>query len=183
MERDHALECAFCFLTFDGFKELAEHTQTAHVAPEDRIARDNVPEWAIPEEENNEMLPAPGTGKNASQRESGGGRSNRKPPAVPFITVEDLTEEPKRAKILGVQTQNTGFNDIIVKIAIGGRSYFLGLKASNPNYELLFKAFGDNENKWVGEEFTIGLNWNEFYEKNFVHVFDAPAKSARKGKE
>ena len=33
---EHALECAFCFLTFDGFKELAEHTQLAHVPESER---------------------------------------------------------------------------------------------------------------------------------------------------
>ena len=33
---EHALECAFCFLKFDGFKELAEHTQLAHVPENER---------------------------------------------------------------------------------------------------------------------------------------------------
>jgi hypothetical protein len=126
------------------------------------------------------MLPQPGGGKSESQRGNVGGGGKRTPPSVPFIKVEDLTEEPKRAKILGVTTKNAGFNDIIVKIAISGRSYFFGLKASNANYEALFNGFGDDENKWVGGEFLIGLNWNEFYEKNFVHVFEAPAKPPKK---
>jgi len=130
-------------------------------------------------------LPTPGGGKRDAERGNNGGRGNstRKPPQVPFVRVEDLREEPSRAKILGVVTQNTGFNDVIVKVAINGKSYFLGLKASNPNYEALFNAFGDNENKWVGEEFMIGLNWNDFYEKNFVHIFEAPAPKSRGGKK
>jgi hypothetical protein len=181
MFKEHALECAFCFLKFEDFKELANHTQEAHVAPEDRTARDDVPEWAHPQEE--DMLPQPGGGKNETQRGNVGGGGKRPAPSVPFIKVEDLTEEPKRAKILAVQSKNTGFNDLIVKLAISGRSYFFGLKASNANYETLFNAFGDDENKWVGEEFTIGLNWNEFYEKNFVHVFEAPAKESKRGKK
>ena len=127
------------------------------------------------------MLKSPGGGKSQTQRNADGGRQ-RPAPAVPFIKVEDLTADPKRAKILAVETQSTGFNDIIVKIAVAGRSYFFGLKASNPNYETLFAAFGADENKWIGEEFMIGLNWNEFYEKSFVHVFDATAPTVKAGK-
>jgi hypothetical protein len=170
--KEHSLECFFCFLKFASFEQLAEHVQAAHVSPENR-GRERAPTWDEPWEGVDMALPRPGGGKSDSQR--GGGRGNRQAPAVPFLKVEDLTQDPKRAKILGVQTQNTGFNDVIVKIAIGGRSFFMGLKASNPNYEALFNAFGEDDNKWVGQEFMVGLNYNEFYEKNFVHIFEAPA--------
>ena len=33
---EHSLECAFCFLKFASFKELAEHVTEAHVEPEKR---------------------------------------------------------------------------------------------------------------------------------------------------
>ena len=181
MDAEHALECAFCFLKFESLKELAQHTQEAHVSPEDRKGRD-WPEWAE-RKDDEEMLPQPGGGKSETQRGNIGGGGKRSAPNVPFIKVEDLTEEPKLAKILAVQSKNTGFNDLIVKIAIGGRSYFFGLKSSNANYETLFNAFGDDEKKWIGQEFTIGLNWNDFYEKNFTHVFEAPAKDPKRGKK
>jgi hypothetical protein len=177
IEEDHALECAFCFLRFDGFAKLAQHVDDAHVSPADRRTKlptieSTLDEWGLTGEE---MLPAPGTGKRESERGNTGIGSggSRKPPAVPFLKVEDLSKDPKTAKILAVATKDTGFNDLIVKVAISGRSYFFGLKASNPNYEALFNAFGGDENDWIGEEFTVGLNWNEFYEKSFVHVFSA----------
>ena len=125
------------------------------------------------------MLPAPGGGKARSTTPSGGG--GRSKPNVPFLKVEDLREEPSRAKILAVKTQETGFNDLVVKVSIGGKPFFFGLKASNENYETLFNAFGDDDNKWVGEEFLVGLKYNDFYEKNFVHVFKAPAPKGKKG--
>jgi len=36
LETEHDLECAFCYLKFAGFKELAEHVNLAHLAPEER---------------------------------------------------------------------------------------------------------------------------------------------------
>lgn len=177
------LECAFCWLKFAGFKELAEHVTLAHLAPEERPQVQNWEGddyWRNAGE--NEMLPAPGAGKSETQRGNVGGQASiRKPPNVPFIKVEDLSGETVTAKILGVQTTGTGFNDIIVKISVSGRNFFLGLKASNENYEKLFNGFGPDEKKWIGEHFSIGLNYNEFYEKNFVHIFDAPAPNEKSG--
>jgi hypothetical protein len=173
---EHLLECVFCYLKFPEFKTLADHVLDAHKSEEER-AQFRRFDPANPMED--EMtLPAPGGGRARSTPVSGGGRAK---PTVPFLKVEDLREEPVRAKILGVKTQDTGFNDLIVKVAIGGRSYFFGLKASNENYEQLFNAFGDDDNKWVGEEFLVGLKYNEFHEKNFVHIFKAPAPKGKKG--
>ena len=33
---EHALECAFCYLKFAGFYQLALHVNEAHLAPEER---------------------------------------------------------------------------------------------------------------------------------------------------
>src|SRR5258708_1618329 len=156
MDMEGGVPCMFCQRTFKSFVALGMHVKTEHAAkigaaslklPDRKPADDSWEDtgWFLGELE--EMaLPQPGGGKTQGQRESGPTRPKRTPPAVPFIGVEDLTSDPKTAKILAVQTQNTGFNDIIVKIAISGRSYFLGLKASNPNYETLFRAFGSDEN-------------------------------------
>jgi hypothetical protein len=122
------------------------------------------------------MLPKP---KTRSTEEDAPGARGRSAPSVPFLKVEDLTAEGKRAKILGVQSQRTKYNDLVVKLAIGGRSFFFGLRLSNPNFETLYEAFGADENKWVGQEFLIGLEWNDFYEKNFVRVLEAPAKKSK----
>lgn len=196
------LPCAFCEKKFTDFGPLGEHVRQAHPeigaalpsAPETKpdkyddavnqlgpdMAEDADASWEqhgwFQGNEDENMLPPVGGGKTQSQRgggdNRGSGRRPSTPPSVPFIKVEDLTQDPVTAKILGVQTQNTGFNDVIVKIAIRGRSFFFGLKASNPNYETLVKALGNDENAWMNAEFTIGLEFNEFYEKNFVNVFE-----------
>jgi hypothetical protein len=185
---DARLPCAFCDKIFPDFGPLAAHVLTRHMdvgeflrdhGPVEQTPSESTQQWEdhgwfLDDKENDNMLPSIGGGKTPSQR-TNKQIGIRKTPQVPFLTVEDVSEEPKTAKILGVQTQNTGFNDVVVKIVMGSRSYFLGLKASNPNYETLVTALGYDEKTWVGREFTIGLNWNEFYEKNFVHVFEVIA--------
>jgi hypothetical protein len=174
MIEEHELECVFCYLKFESFSTLSQHVLEAHKSKEERATfvhfNPNNPM------EDDVMLPAPGNGRARSTTPSGGG--GRAKPSVPFLKVEDLREEPSRAKILAVKTQDAGFNDCVVKVAIGGKSFFFGLKASNENYQALFDAFGDDDNKWIGEEFLIGLKYNDFYEKNFVHVFKAPAPAS-----
>lgn len=175
---EHELECVFCYLKFESFGTLAKHVLEAHKSEDERA---NFVHFNPNNPMEDEMaLPAPGGGRTTSQ-----GGSGRSKATVPFLRVEDLQKEPSRAKILAVQAQDgSGFNDLIVKISIDGKPFFFGLKTSNPNYETLFNAFGADDKKWIGEEFTVGLNWNEFHEKNFVHVFDAPAKKdGRKGKK
>ena len=121
-------------------------------------------------------LPRPGGGDARSTPMQGG--TGRAKPTVPYLKVEDLQSDPVHAKILAVEAKASRFNDITVKLAVGGKPFFLGLKASNPNYEMLFNGFGDDERKWIGEEIMIGLQWNEFHEKNFINIFEAPAKDS-----
>lgn len=196
----NTLPCAFCDQKFSDFGPLGEHVRQAHPeigaalpsAPETKpynkyddavdqlgpdMAEDAGASWEEHgwfQGEDEDMLPPVGGGKTQSQRNQpqGGGGRRPTPPSVPFLKVEDLTNDPVTAKVLGVQTQNTGYNDVIIKVAIKGRSFFYGLKASNPAYETLTKALGHNDNDWMGATFTVGLEWNEFYEKNFVTVFE-----------
>lgn len=194
----NTLPCAFCDQKFSDFGPLGEHVRQAH--PEIGAALPSAPEekpipdsemadvdvsweehgWFLGNEDE-DMLPPVGGGKTQSQRNQpqGGGGRRPTPPSVPFLKVEDLTNDPVTAKVLGVQTQNTGYNDVIIKVAIKGRSFFYGLKASNPAYETLTKALGHNDNDWMGAEFTVGLEWNEFYEKNFVTVFEVKPNDGR----
>src|ERR1700761_691947 len=177
---EHQLECAFCYVKCIDFRALATHVLEAHKSEEERAQYKHFNPTNPMEDEM--ALPQPGGGRAKSTTPSGGG--GRAKPTVPFLKVEDLREEPSRAKILAVKTQDAGFNDLVVKIAVNGKSFFFGLKASNENYQTLFDAFGDDDNAWVGEEFLVGLKYNEFYEKNFVHVFKAPAPtSERKSKK
>jgi hypothetical protein len=194
------LECAFCETSVSrgikclpDFASLAAHVKAMHGEKQldwiegEAIVYEGLPPFAFNQIkiEKGEliMLPAPKQAKG-DQGQGGrgrGGARERQEPAVPFLKVEHLTNDPVTAKVLGVRTENVGWNDIVVKLAIKGRSFFLGLKADNPNYSVLINGLGRDENKWMGEEILIGNELNEFYEKNFVTVFEAPAK-ARKSK-
>ncbi len=183
MDMEGGVPCMFCQRTFKSFVALGMHVKTEHAAkisaaslklPDRKPADDSWEEtgWFLGEElEEMAMLPQPGGGKTPSQRQN-----NRKGPNVPFLNVEDLTETPEPAKILAIITENTGYNDIIVKIQLGARRFFWGLKASNPNYETLFRTFGANSDKWVNEEISLGLKFNSTYEKNFVEIFNISEK-------
>lgn len=186
-----AVPCSFCGMKFYSFVALGAHVKTTHAAiigaaslklPDKKPDEVTETGWFLGEElEEMAMLPQPGGGKTPSQRQS---RNARGGPNVPFLTVEDVSQDPQPAKILAVITENTGYNDIIVKIQLGARRFFWGLKASNPNYETLFRTFGPNSDKWLDEEINIGLKFNETYEKNFVELFDMPAgKDGRKSKK
>src|SRR5205807_428893 len=97
---------------------------------------------------------------------------------IPFLKVENLTQEPKRCKILAVKEDTDGkFNDYVLKLAIAGTSYFWGLRTNNPNFSILFNEFGAEENQWVGKEFLIHLEYDEFSEKQFPRVKMAPQNS------
>src|SRR5258708_4263718 len=163
--RDHAAEISAASLKLPD-KQPDKYDEAVDALGPD-MARDvsTVSEtgWFL-EEELPEMLPQPGGGKTPSQRT--GTQQSKPKTGLQFIGVEDLTQDPQVAKILATLTENTGYNDLVLKISIGARRFFFGLKASNPNYETLFRAFGGDETKWVGLDFTIGLNFNEVYEEN-----------------
>jgi uncharacterized C2H2 Zn-finger protein len=171
--RDESLDCFWCGKLFKDFKVLALHVQNHGVENFAEAIR------YYQEKETENMLPSPGGPGGQRPARDGQGSGGRPKPAVPFIKAEDLGRDPQRAKILMVQTENTGFNDVIVKIAVKGKSFFFGLKASNGNFKTLFNAFGSDENSWIGQEFMIGLEWNDWYEKNFVNVMEAPASASK----
>jgi len=125
----------------------------------------------------------PPSGNAASGRAGTADAGGRKKPTVPFLSVEDLGSDPVTAKILGVDIRPSKYNDITVKLAVRGRSYFLGMKDNNPNYEVLFNGLGPDENKWMGQEILMGLEFNDFYEKQFITVFEAPAKGEKRKRE
>jgi hypothetical protein len=121
-----------------------------------------------------QMLPSPTQAGQKTQGASGGGRARGQRQGPPFLKVENLTAEPKRAKILGVRTQDVGFNDLIAKVSLGGTAYFLGMKTSYQPFHALHAAFGADENDWVGREFLIQTTFDEFSEQQRMFVI-APA--------
>ena len=124
------------------------------------------------------QLPAPNqqtsTGKNGGGRKpssSGGTRQG-----IPFLKVEQMTAEPKKAKIMDLQIPpdppagQRKFNDIVLKIYYNGTVWLWGLKASSPHYAGLTAMFGGDSDNWIDQEFLLGTETREFDGRTFAHV-------------
>lgn len=168
-----SLDCAYCECRYNSFVELAAHVQRWHYDSRGRFIKHET-------REDGTMLPAPKAGGSTGGKTSGTGAGS----PLPFLKVEDMTKEPRRCKILGVDANGAGFNDVVMKVHLAGRNFFFGLKANNPCYRTLIEGLGNDETKWADREFSIGMEYNDFYEKNYITVFEVyPAAASEKPKK
>ena len=122
------------------------------------------------------MLPRPGAqGGNQSQQQGGGGGRQRS--GLPYVNESNLSLDKKRCRVLAVKLNDAPvkegqrrFSDVIVKFAMGGDMFLLGLKTDNPNYEILCKAFGEDDNRWPEREFFMFLEEDDFDKRRWVRV-------------
>jgi hypothetical protein len=105
----------------------------------------------------------PTDGKNSSSKR----RNNKK-----WLATEDLTRQPKEAKVLGAKYNANGQYGpaIEVKFSLEGESRFWTLRTTNPNWDIFVKQLGAEENDWVGNKFLINLEYDEYEEQYFPHV-------------
>ena len=180
----NAIDCYFCGMKadaefppeqggFDDFKKLAAHVLHCpwsplpkprtefHIEAANLLAANRIADARM-NGETTMSLPQP--------KQSGAPGTSGGSPTFPFLKVDNLTDQPREATITGVDTNGTGFNDIVVKIKMDGKGYFFGLKASNPCYKILFEKLGSDEERWIGRSFTLLQEWNTFYEKNFIGI-------------
>jgi len=132
------------------------------------------------------MLPEPTVGRQqtnqgGSGRSSGGGRSKRSGLAYLNNDSPLLSLDKKKTKILAVkanppQEGRQNFSDVVVKLALSGESVLWGLKTNNPNFEILTEEFGRDENDWVGKEFMIGLEEDDFDHRKWIRIETMPKK-------
>ena len=121
------------------------------------------------------MLPRAGA-SSQNQAASGGG-GGRQRSGLPYITEAQLSFDKKRCRVMAVKVNDTPikegqrrYSDVVVKFAMGGEMFLLGLKADNPNYELLVKAFGDDDNRWPDREFFMYVEEDEFDKRRWMRV-------------
>lgn len=105
-----------------------------------------------------------------------------------WIKPEDLTLQPKEAKILMVRYNKEGrFGARVeLKLAFDGHIKYIGispkLEGNSPNYRILTAAFGHDENDWIDQRIVLFLEKEDFGEQYFVRI-DVPedkTKSKRK---
>jgi hypothetical protein len=86
------------------------------------------------------------------------------------------------------QPGENNFNDVTVKLNIGGRTILWGLsistpqKQGNPNLPILEEMFGSDEKNWAGQTFLMTLAQDDFSEKIFPHVVVTPQESTSRKK-
>jgi hypothetical protein len=119
-----------------------------------------------------QMLP----NADSSQAERPSKKSNR-------LHTNDLTKQPREAKILMVKSDPNGRYgaQVICKLAVNGeiKFWYLDIK-KNPNYRLLVDKFGNDENDWAGQKILLGLEQDEFSDNFFVRVSFPVAEGRRK---
>jgi hypothetical protein len=129
----------------------------------------------IHQTEGETMLPrANSQGQGENRKSSGNG--------IPYLKNENLTVQPKEAKILAVRNDEyEGKSQVKVKLALDGRIFFWNLRLNNPNLEKLQDQFGLDENEWAAKKVLIGLVQDEFTEK-FWPTVSFPAVQEAKQK-
>jgi len=134
------------------------------------------------------MLPrSGGTAAPSQQAPQGGNR--RQGGGFDYVRNTDLSTDKKRARVLACRVNDAvvkegqrKYSDVIVKIALNGKTLLYGLKADNPEYEKLVNAFGEDENRWPDREFYMYLEADDFTGKYWMRVepIEAEPKSAKK---
>lgn len=133
-------------------------------------------EW-LENQKEDDMINIAGNGGGGArpqgQRQRGG---------LPFLKAENVTAEKRVAKILGTKQgeDQRGKGKVSLKIAFAGNTYLWDLRLNNPNLATLVGLFGQHEEQWVGEQFLLGLQEDEFTNVSWPTVFasEEPKKKA-----
>lgn len=174
------LECAFCDDTIPrsvrfcpDFNTLAQHVQGFH--PNRAIAGD--PE-AIPPYAFNF---GDGEMRHHVSSLNGGNDMPLQRPIVPgtaavpggksagnWLRDEDVTDKLQVVKIMDARPDVSGRSAVIVKLQMAnGQMRLDSLKANNPNFSILFNAFGEDEKAWAGRYVNLFLEFDKFTERNW----------------
>lgn len=127
--------------------------------------------YCVEIEEKIKMLPTGDETPTGTKRKVGG---------MEFLKNEDLSRNPKEAKILAVRldSENKYGPRINIKLAIDGKTKFWGVptaKSKSPNYRLLLDKFGAEENDWIDRRILLFLEQDDFSGNFFMRV-DFPSE-------
>jgi hypothetical protein len=90
-----------------------------------------------------------------------------------YLKPDMLSLTFKEAKVLAVRNdpENRFGPSVVLKLALAGETIFWNINLKrNPNYQLLEKQFGLDENDWVGQKILLGLEQDGFSENYFIRV-------------
>jgi len=128
----------------------------------------------------NMLTPA---GNQTSQQSQAGRGFGKKRSGFDYITEAELSTDKVVARILAVkenkETLREGqrrFSDVVVKIAFKGQTWLFGMKLDSPNLAILQQNLTLDENKWIGREFYLFIESEEFSGRNYPRVEVIPEK-------
>lgn len=137
------------------------------------------------QQENSTMLP------RAPQQ--GGGQQRAPRSGYTYVNEGDLSTDKVVAKILATKLNDAPlkdgqqrFSDLTLQIAFKGQTRLFGVKffdkggAITPNYQFFLDGFGDDNNKWVGREFYLYAEREEFTGRVFPRVEPIEEKKGKK---
>jgi hypothetical protein len=106
-----------------------------------------------------------GSSKQQQPRKGSGG-------AITTLALENVSFDRKSARVLAVRPNIEGKygKQAAIKIAYSGNTYIFYLGVSDTRLKQLIDEFGRDENKWVGREFLLYLENDEFNNRNSIHV-------------
>ena len=123
------------------------------------------------------MLPSSG-----GQQQTGTSGGRRRQGGFNWIQNEMLSTTPRPAKILGVKPNANGkFGaTVILKLALDGQTTYWSVNVKkDPNYPILEKEFGLDENNWVSKPILIHLEQDEFSEQYYKRVSFPPKQRGK----
>lgn len=85
-----------------------------------------------------------------------------------WLRDEDVTDKLQVVKIMDARPDVSGRSAVIVKLQMAnGQMRLDSLKANNPNFSILFNAFGEDEKAWAGRYVNLFLEFDKFTERNW----------------
>lgn len=92
----------------------------------------------------------------------------------PFLTAEILPKKGSvKVKILDVRsTPDAEFSDFALDAMYDGEKRSIGMKAGNPNHQILERMFGEKTPKWIGKTIQLERKHSRKYKVDFVSVVE-----------
>jgi hypothetical protein len=148
-----------CLHGFSEYIYLGQHVRTEH--PEiGAMLKSVVPETA----KENEDMPLPNAGAPRQGGRSGGDGGT----GLPYLKADMLSTQPKEVRILMVRNEpkHRFGPSVVVKLELEGKSVLWTLHVTNnPNFGILRKKFGGDENEWADKTILLVLEQDEFSEQ------------------
>lgn len=121
--------------------------------------------------ENKMKAPAPATQGTVTRRDD----SQR----VQFFNVDRLAGIPQQITIKAVEFVQTNYGDVTFTLEMNGRPYIWDRKLNSNAYAVIFGAFGEDTDKWIGKSLTAQPYFNPKFKQTEVQLVAPKGKGSK----